>query len=318
MVEKTTQFSLAKIRSILFNLPNLFFLLILATFRFPSKYALEMDEKLKSPSVFIAVLVLIEIAFLFNVRKAKNEKTAKGIFSVVFIFLFLWELLVSRLNLFPYVFVPAPENVFYVFIRDTRNILKGFASSMQLLALGMGFALFFAVTLGTIVGWFPAASKIVYPISKAVSTVPPLIYTPYVVLIMPTFKIASLIVIFLSIFWGVFMGSINNTLFVEKKIINSAKSLSLSTPTILFKIIIPFNFPRILNNLPINLATAIMTLTAAEMLGAESGMGFYVRYALAFADYTKAIAGIIFIGLVVTIINELINLVKKRLVKWSY
>ena len=137
MVEKTTQFSLAKIRSILFNLPNLFFLLILATFRFPSKYALEMDEKLKSPSVFIAVLVLIEIAFLFNVRKAKNEKTAKGIFSVVFIFLFLWELLVSRLNLFPYVFVPAPENVFYVFIRDTRNILKGFASSMQLLALGI-------------------------------------------------------------------------------------------------------------------------------------------------------------------------------------
>ena len=147
---------------------------------------------------------------------------------------------------------------------------------------------------------------------------PPLIYTPYVVLIMPTFKMASLFVIFLSIFWGTFMGSINNTRFVEKKIINSAIVLNLSVPTILFRIIIPFNLPRIINALPINLATALMTLTAAEMLGADNGMGYYVRYSLSFANYTKAIAGIIFIGLVVTLLNAVINLLKKKLIKWNY
>ena len=114
------------------------------------------------------------------------------------------------------------------------------------------------------------------------------------------------------------MESINNTVFVEKKIINAAKVLSLSTPTILFKIIIPFNIPRIINSLPIRCATAIMTLSAAEMLGADIGMGFYVKFALNFAMYTKAIAGIIFIGLVVTILNIGITFLQKHFIKWSY
>ena len=114
------------------------------------------------------------------------------------------------------------------------------------------------------------------------------------------------------------MGSINNTAFVEGRIVNSAKVLNLSTPVILFKVIIPYNLPRIINGLPIHLASALMTLTAAEMLGAESGMGFYVRMSLNFANYIKAITGIIFIGFVVTGLNALINLAKKRLIKWNY
>jgi NitT/TauT family transport system permease protein len=61
-----------------------------------------------------------------------------------------------------------------------------------------------------------------------------------------------------------------------------------------------------------------MTLTAAELIGADSGMGFYVRSALSYANYTKAIAGIIFIGVVVTGLNAIVNLIKKRFVNWDY
>lgn len=114
------------------------------------------------------------------------------------------------------------------------------------------------------------------------------------------------------------MGSINNTAFVEKKVINSAKVLSLSTPTILFKIIIPFNLPRIINNLPIKISAAIMTLTAAEMLGADNGIGFYIRNALNFGNYTKAIAGIFFMGFLVAGLNAGVSILKKRFIKWSY
>ena len=135
---------------------------------------------------------------------------------------------------------------------------------------------------------------------------------------MPNFRMATIFVIFLTNFWSTFMGAINNTAFVEKRIINSARVLNLSTPVILFKIIIPFNLPRIINGLPIHLASALMTLTAAEMLGADSGMGFYVGMSLNFANYTKAISGIFFIGLVVTALNAVINFAKKRLIKWSY
>lgn len=306
------------IRRRIFNLPNLLFLLIWLCFLLPSKYAEEMKTGLHDWYVFGIVLIAIEAAFLIKARWERGEQALRDIVGFVYGFLLIWEFFVSRLNVLPYVFIPAPENVFYVFVEDWENILAGLRSSMYLLVVGMGLALISAVILGTLVGWLPRLRSAIFPIVKAISTVPALVYTPYVVLIMPTFRSASLFVIFLSIFWGSFMGSINNTAFVEKRVINAARVLNVSTFTMLFRIIIPFNLPRIINALPINLATALMTLTAAELIGADSGMGYYVRVSLNYANYTKAIAGIIFIGLVVTILNALIDIVKKRLINWDY
>lgn len=300
------------------NLANLFFILTLLCFLLPGKYAEEMRSGLKSPLVFGIVLVLIQILFLVQLTNSQKTRAVKDITASVNIFLFIWELLVSRLNVLPYIFIPAPENVFEIFISDRKTIFIGFLNSMELILAGLFLSVVSSVILGTLVGYNKRLTNAIYPIAKALSTVPALIYTPYIVLIMPTFKFASLTVIFLSIFWGSFMGAINNTAFVEKKIINSAKVLNLSTPSILFKIIIPFNLPRFINALPIHLATALMTLTVAEMLGADSGMGYYVRVSLNYANYTKAIAGIIFIGFVVTILNILIQQVKKHLIKWNY
>lgn len=300
------------------NLGNLFFILTLLSFLLPSRYAAEMRMGLKSPLVFAVVLVLIEAGFIIQLASSRKERAVKDITATVNLFLLVWEVTVSRANLLPYIFIPAPENVFEIFFSDWKTILSGFLSSMELILVGLFFAVLLSVVLGTLVGYNKRLTNAVYPIAKALSTVPALIYTPYIVLIMPTFKLASLTVIFLSIFWGSFMGSINNTAFVEKRIINAAKVLNLSTPTILFKIIIPFNLPRIINALPIHLSTALMTLTVAEMLGADKGMGYYVRVSLNYANYTKAIAGIIFIGLVVTILNVLIQLAKKHLVRWNY
>lgn len=300
------------------NLANLFFVLTFLCFLIPSKYAVEMLSGLKSSSVFAVVLVVVEIAFLLNLRNQKNERAVKDISVFVFFLFFTWEFFVSRLNILPYIFIPAPENVFFVFVEDWRMILRGLVSSLYLIIVGLVSSTIAAVVLGTLVGWNSRLTKAIYPIAKVCSSVPALIFTPYVVLIMPTFRSASITVIFLSIFWGTFMGSINNTAFVEKRIINSAKVLNLSTPTILFRIIIPFNIPRIVNAIPIHLSSALITLTAAELIGADNGMGYYVRVALNFANYNKAIAGIIFIGFVVTILNGAINLLKKKFIHWSY
>ena len=300
------------------NVANVLFVLIWAASLLPSRYAVEMKIGLKDFKAFGAVLLIIEAIFIISNGLEKRNRAQRDIVGFVYAFLFIWEVGVSRLNLLPFAFVPAPENVFYVFIEDYINILEGFRRSMILIILGVFLALFFAVILGTLVGWVPRLTNAIFPVVKAISTVPPLIYTSYIVLIMPTFFLASLTVVFVSVFWGSFMGSINNTAFVEKKVINSAKVLNMKTLPMLFKIIIPFNLPRIINNLPINLATALMTLTAAEMIGASSGMGYYVRVALTYANYTKAIAGIIFIGLVVSLLNIIIEIIKKKFVTWEY
>ena len=300
------------------NIPNLLFVAILICFSLPSKYAAGRAEGLKSPLAFIIVVCVIEVVFLFSLRNKKNLRATLDISTFVFAVVLIWELFVTRLDVYPIMFIPSPENVFAVFIDDRVKIIKGFFSSLFLLLIGISTSLVCGVILGTFVGWNKRLTNAMYPIAKAISTVPALVYTPYVILIMPTFKSASIFVIFLSGFWSIFMGAINNTAFVEKKIINAARVLSLSTMTILFKIIIPFNLPRIINNLPIKISAAIMTLTAAEMLGADNGIGFYIRSALNFGNYTKAIAGIVFMGFLVAGLNAFVNIARKRLIKWNY
>lgn len=307
-----------KIARYFFNLPNLFFILTLLCFLLPSRYAVGRNEDLKSPLVFLILLGLIEIYFLFRLSKKKGIRAVLDVFAFIFAFFFIWELLVTRLDVYPIIFIPCPENVFAVFVDDRVKMFLGLASSLFLLLIGISTSLVCGVILGTFVGWNQRLTQAIYPISKAISTVPALVYTPYVILIMPTFRSASIFVIFLSGFWSTFMGSINNTAFVEKKVINSAKVLSLSTATILFKIIIPFNLPRIINNLPIKISAAIMTLTAAEMLGADNGIGYYIRNALNFGNYTKAIAGIFFMGFLVAGLNASVSVLKKHLIKWNY
>ena len=52
------------------------------------------------------------------------------------------------------------------------------------------------------------------------------------------------------------------------------------------------------------------------MIGATSGLGWYVKYFSDFADYKRVIAGIIFIGFVVTGIIFCLDPAEKRLLRW--
>ena len=45
------------------NIPNLFFILLLISFKLPSKFAAEMRGGLKPVWAFFTVIILIEIAF---------------------------------------------------------------------------------------------------------------------------------------------------------------------------------------------------------------------------------------------------------------
>ncbi|MBR0475569.1 MAG: hypothetical protein IJJ66_01970, partial [Treponema sp.] len=92
-----------KLRNI-FSFAHLFLLLTFLSFLLPSKYKAEMQEGLKSPLVFIIVLLLIEFLFIIKLLEKKDIQASKDILAFVFGFIFLWELLVSRLNIFPYVF----------------------------------------------------------------------------------------------------------------------------------------------------------------------------------------------------------------------
>ena len=72
-----------------------------------------------------------------------------------------------------------------------------------------------------------------------------------------------------------------------------------------------------MKGLKTQLPSAMLMLVMAEMYGATSGLGYFVINYTNYANYTNVVAGIIMVGVVVTVLNSLVGLLERKTVKWS-
>ena len=175
------------------------------------------------------------------------------------------------------ILLPPPRDVFQAFW-DCRGLMaRGIFSSLALLCASMAIALAAGVTLGLFTGMSPFLRGVFLPIAKVLSPIPPVIYSPYAVALMPTFRSAAAAIIILGIFWPTFMGD-NQPRGVDGQADN--KFGAGARPDALrddFQIMMPYLFPGIMAGLHVTLSTSFLLLTMAEMMGASSGLGYFIK-----------------------------------------
>lgn len=294
------------IRKIHGALPHLLFFVLVFLILQPSV------EGTKSYTAFLIIVIAVEAALLAN----RKKKAAIDIGIIVFAALILWEYITAKVGVKDAMLYPAPENVFNIFVTDYEKILEGVGSSLRLMGLAFALALFFGVGLGLIVGLSDRLSSTVMPIVRVISPIPPIIYSPYAVALLPSFRAASIFVITMTIFWSIFMNMVLSVRQIDRKIMDSARTLNLNQSSMILHVLLPYSLPGIINSVSVSVSTSFLVLTAAEMIGATSGLGWYIKYNADFANFTKVIAGIFVIGVVVTVLNALISLVKRLLIRW--
>jgi len=91
--------------------------------------------------------------------------------------------------------------------------------------------------------------------------------------------------------------------------------LHLKKATFFFRILLPGALPSICTGASLALVLSFLLLTAAELIGATSGLGWYVKNFSDFADFPRVIAGIIFIGIVITVITSVTDRIERRLLR---
>ncbi len=295
-----------------FYAANILMLSLITAVLIPGKKAVA------SPAAFLVFIAVIEVIFLGKItRRKSNPAGLSGIGIIIWAALLIWELFVSKLDMMHPVLVPSPENVFNVFFTQYKYLTAGVISSMELLAVGFFIGIGLGVCLGLPVGWIPKLKGVFYPIANVLTPIPPVVFAPYLIAIMPTFRSASALVIVLGIFWPTFLSTIIRVGTIEPKIIDSARALDVSDGTMITKILLPYVIPSVIAGLKVTVTTSVMMLTFAEMMGATSGMGFYIINYTHYANYTNVVAGIILVGIVVTFLNGLVNFIQKRAIKWQ-
>ncbi len=269
-------------------------------------------EGTQSPIYFYILCALVEVMLIVY----RKRPAAPYIVSIVFAFLIFWEYSCSIKGVKNVVLFPQPENVFAVLPENYGKIFQGILSSLGLLGEAFGFAIVFGVFLGFVVGLSDKLTAIFMPIVKVISPIPPLVYSPYAVALLPSFHTAAVFIVAITIFWSLFMNVVLSIRKIDAKIMDSAKTLNLSKTSMILHVLLPYSLPGIFDNLTVSISTSFLVLTAAEMIGASSGLGWYIKYHSDFANYTKVIFGIIVIGVVVTLLNKGILALRKVCVKW--
>ncbi|HEX3031020.1 MAG TPA: ABC transporter permease [Bacillota bacterium] len=269
----------------------------------------------------LALTGLLEVIYLlrsFLTKDLEKVKTAGDVTAVILLLLLVWQVVTAQLHLVDKMLFPAPGEVIALLIADLPELLKGLASSLELLAAGYFLALLVAIPLALFIGWRKRLYNMVNPFTKVLGPVPPIVYIPYAIALLPTFKASSIFVIFIGAFWPVFINTLSGVFNVEKRLVDTARALNVGEVTMLFRIILPGALPAIMSGATLGLVMSFILLTSAEMIGATSGLGWYVKNFSDFADYPRVIVGIIFIGAVVTVITVVFEKLEKYLLRWKH
>ena len=267
--------------------------------------------------IALGIMDLIYIVLLISKAKRGMESTGPNdIIVFVWVIILIWELASTKLALTPNVIVPTPEEVFNVFATSYDTLWESVVSSTSLLMVGYLGGILAGVVLGVICGWIPRLREMFFPIANVMAPIPPTVFAPYLVVLMPTFRSASACIILLGVFWPQFLNMVLRVSSLDPKLMDNARALCVKGPAMVTKIILPYVTPGILQGLRVSLTTAFLMLTFAEMIGARAGIGFFITNANIYANYAAVIAGIIVCGVVVTVLSAITSWVQRRFTLW--
>ncbi|MDR0842771.1 MAG: ABC transporter permease subunit [Acidobacteriota bacterium] len=227
----------------------------------------------------------------------------------------LWQV-VSMMPLRSAYLFPSPAVTAKALWGSMPELLRGTWSSFLILIPGYALAVAFGVVWGLVAGTRPWAERMFGPFSRFASPIPPTIYIPYAIALLPTFGAAASFVVFVAAFWPVFLNTATGAAALPLIYRDNARIIGVGVVRYLVRIVFPASLPHIFAGMSIGLVLSFIMLTVAELFGASSGLGRFVQLYADYADYPRMVAGILYTGIVVLIVMQVFDALRKRALHW--
>ncbi|MDR2614184.1 MAG: ABC transporter permease [Candidatus Accumulibacter sp.] len=212
--------------------------------------------------------------------------------------------------------LPAPATVLRALVDSLPELWKGTVSSFYILLPGYALAVVSGAALGLLAGVLPRLGRAFFPFAKAVSPIPPTVYIPYAIAVLPTFKISAAFIVFIGAFWPVFHNAAIGAQSIDAHYRDNARVLGFTRMESLLRVVFPASLPHIFAGMGVGLGFSFILLTVAELFGANAGLGRFIQYYADFADYPRMVAGIIYTGVVTWFSMSLLDKLRHRAIFW--
>lgn len=237
-------------------------------------------------------------------------------------FLILWEVVawILKSQYFPPVSVVAitfHELVVYGDIWG-HSLLAHAAVSLYRVLIGFLIASVVAFFLGLFSGLNKTFYSILKPGIEAIRPIPPLAWIPFAIIAFSLGIGSYAFIIFLGAFFPIFLSTIAGLKRTNPVLVDVAKTFGAGLGHTLLKVVIPSALPEIVTGMRIGFGIGWMCIIAAEMIGVMRalGLGFFVITMYELARYPEMIAGMIMIGIMGYLTNEIFVQAERRLFRW--
>lgn len=248
--------------------------------------------------------------------REKNRYKAP-LYTAIFLIFTVYDYLTLKTGILILPYFPWPDRIINAAIGDRKILGESVYSSMRLLFTGYFIGVGVGLVTGVLAGWYKKVFYWVSPIIKVLGPIPATTWLPIVTIVAASLYSGSVFLIALGVWYPVTLTTIIGVSNVRKTYFEVAKTLGAGEKELIFQVAIPAASTNIFTGLTQGMGIACTTLIVAEMMGVESGLGWYINWQRGWAEFAKMYAALIIICLTFTVVNVILAGAKKRALRWQ-
>ncbi len=199
----------------------------------------------------------------------------------------------------------------YVMLSDTT-------SSLSRIGIGITLSAFVGFLVGVRVGLFPGTETLFLKILTFLSIVPPLAILPILIIIFGVGEAGKITLIFLGTVFLITRDMHLSTKAIPREQIIKALTLGASQWEVMYRIVMPRIFPRLIDSVRLSLGAAWLFLIASESLAASSGLGYRIFLMTRYMDMSVIIPYVFWITFIGFVVDWLLRWTIRSQFSWYH
>lgn len=219
-------------------------------------------------------------------------------------------------------YVPTPGMLINRFVELYHHPISGVSiwgdiwASLRRVLIAFGAGIILGISFGILMGWNRKINAFINPVFEILRPIPPIAWIPLVILWFGIGEFPKILLVFIGSFIPIVLNTITGVQLVDPILLNAGRVLGASNRQLLTEVVIPAATPAIFAGLAAALSSGWMIVVAAEMIAANSGLGFLIVRGMEGDDIPLIVLAMILIGLVGAIISYGLQYCEGRLSKW--
>jgi ABC-type nitrate/sulfonate/bicarbonate transport system permease component len=232
--------------------------------------------------------------------------------------LVVWYVATDILNLTHPVILPSPTSVVRAFMRlaGSGELLNNIGASLLRIFYANCAALLLGVPLGLAMGLYKPVERLCDGLLSLFRPIPPLAWVPLSILWLGIGTLSVVFITFLAAFFAVLVNTIAGAQAVDKQLVRAAQSLGAGQRRLLARVILPSVAPAIFTGFRVAIGVSWMSIVAAELIAAPSGLGYMIMYYREVLRTDAIIVGMLTIGVIGLAMDFGTRWLERRLLPW--